>query len=268
MKKYLTILLHVIVIGLTSTLLIYNLFFTEDTDYSRIAKCVVVLVSYIFGISRGERRRRRKTRRNYPIYERDYKDIIGGAFNEDKKSYRKLLEAIDLFNHNESQKAQKILDKLVSKCVRTKDYTAVYMFKALCYEDEKMYEQAIESYQKVVQYDMSDARAWSNMGLLYKDMGRAQEAYDAYYNAITYNPEFPYAYNNMAHFLLHANEPEGAIHYGLKTLEINSKMHQAMSTLSIAYKMLDDEEYSEKYYKMYVLNGGNGENLRAVLNSI
>lgn len=268
MKKFFAILLHVLIIGLSSALLIYNLFFNEDTDYSRIAKCVMVLVGYIFGVSRGERRRRRKARRNYPIYERDYENIISGAFTEDKKSYKKLLEAIDCFNNNQSKRAQKILDGLLSKCVRTRDYTAVYTFKALCFEDKKMYEQAIEAYQKVVQYDIADARAWSNMGLIYNDMGRTQEAYNAYYSAVTYNPEYPYAYNNMAHFLLKANDPEGSIYYGLKALELNSKMYQAMSALALAYKMLDDEENAEKYYKMYVLNGGNGENLRALLNSI
>ena len=51
----------------------------------------------------------------------------------------------------------------------------------------------------------------------------------------------------------------------MKALEINGKLYQAMSAASIAYKMLGDDEMSEKYLKMYGANGGNTKNLRQVL---
>lgn len=265
MKKILLMLLHIIVIGAAAFVVVYSLFFTEVPNYNRVMKSVVVLVGYLYAMVKVMGK---SLGTNYRKYEKDYEDIVGGTFSEDKKNYKKLLQATVYYNQDEYNKAHRTLDELAKKCMRAKDYSAVYMFKALCYADENKNEQAIEAYQKVVQYDMANSRAWSNMGLCYMGIGKMQEAFDSYSNAIKHNPENELAYSNMAYFLIKVGEPEGALAHALKALELNATVYQAMSNAAIAYKMMGDDENAEKFCKMYGVNGGNAKELRSVLETM
>ena len=265
MKRKIIIVLHCFVILVSITFLVYNLFFAEVVDYSRIAKAVVVLVSYFLAITGIKRK---ESPFDYKVYETEYKDILGGTFREDKKSYRKLLNVTVCYNRDQIKKAHKLLDELQEKCVEVRDYTAVYTFRALCFEQEGMYEQAIAAYEKIVQYDMTNSRAWSNLGLRYVEMGRDEEAFQAYSNAILYDSRNPYAYNNMAVYYVNTGEAELALENALKALELNSRLYQAMSAAAMAYKMLGDDVNAEKYCKMYGTNGGNYRELKGVLDTL
>ena len=265
MKKILITLLNIIVIGVSAFIVVYSLFFEEIPDYRRLIKSVVILVGYLYGIARVTGN---PFGQNYRMYEEQYKDIVEGAFEEDKKSYRKLLEATVYYNRDQFKKAHNVLDGLINKCMRAKDYTAVYTFKALCYGEENKNEQSIAAYEKVLQYDMANSRAWSNMGLRYMAIGKMQEAFDAYSNAIKYEPTNAMAYTNMASFLVKAGEPKAGLGYALKALELNSSVYQAMSWAATAYKMLGDDANAEKYCKMYGVNGGNAKDLRRLLETM
>lgn len=243
-----------------SGILIYALFFSQEKDARLISKATVVLFTYILYIVR-----RQRPPSDHKVYEKQYQDIVGGTFEDDKKSYKQLLQVAVYYNQNQYKKAYKLIDKLLEKCRRTKDYTAVYMFQALCLDDENKLEESIQSYIKLLQYDMSNSRAWSNLGLRYMKQGKTKEAHDAYANAILYDSENAYAYNNMASYYVRTGEPEQALTYALKALELDSKVYQAMSAAAVAYKMLGDEENMEKYCKMYSVNGGNAKELRATL---
>lgn len=127
----------------------------------------------------------------------------------------KLGETTVYYNRDQYKKAHRTLDDLAKQCICGKDYAAVYTFKALCYEEERKYEQAIAAYEKVVQYDMANSRAWSNLGLRYAGMGKMQEAFDAYSNAIKHDPENAMAYTNMASFLVNVKYEDHAFGRGL-----------------------------------------------------
>lgn len=263
--KIVLIILHCFIIVVSIALLIYNLFYAAEVDYSRIAKCVVVLMGYLLAITGIKKK---ISPFDYKIYEAEYKDIVDGSFSEDKKSYRKLLRVTEYYNNNQYKKAHNLLNELLKKCVKTKDYTAVYMFQALCFEEEGMYPQAIASYEKVLQYDMANSRAWSNVGIRYSEMGRENDAFQAYSSAILYDSNNPYAYCNMAAYYVRKGEAELALANALRALELNPKVYAAMSNASVAYKMLGDDINAEKYCKMYGTNGGNYKNLKEILDTM
>lgn len=262
MKKKLILVLNILVILFGVAALVYVVFISEEKDYSRILKYTVVLVGYILTVTGVKQKR---VPRGYRVYEDQYQDIVGGAFSEDKRSYKQLLLATAYYNQDKFKKAHQILDKLIQKCQRSRDYAAVYMFKALCYTDEKLYNQAIDAYQKVLQYDMGNSRAWSNMGLRYMELGKSKEAEEAYSNAILYDSKNPFAYNNLGVYYIRMGEAQPALDNALMALELNSTMYQAMGTAALAYKMLGDDVSAEKYCKMYGINGGNATNLKARL---
>lgn len=271
MKKALLILLSIIAIGASAIVVAGNLFYVEIPNYNRLMKSAVVLLVYLYVLLKIVLKGKSLANlfgTNYKKYEKEYKDIIGGTFSEDKKCYKKLLQAIVYYNESKYKQAHRILDELAKQCIRAKDYSAVYMFKALCYNDANELEQAIGAYQKVLQYDMTNSTAWSNMGLCYSTLGKMQEAFDAYSNAINHNPKNELAHSNMASFLLKAGEPQGALQHALKALELNGKLYQSMGAASIAYKMLGDDEKAEKFCKMYGINGGNAKELRKILEKV
>lgn len=265
MRLKIIVILNWIILLTTGTLVVYSLFFAEETDSKLLSKCVIVFVSYLLAMLGVKKR---KSPFDYKVYEVHYKDILEGAFSDDKQSYRKLLKVTVYYNRNQLKKAYKVLEELRKKCMRTKDYTAVYTFWALCLEEERKYEQAIAAYEKVVQHDMANSRAWSNMGMLYMEMGKSNEAFQAYSNAVLYDSKNEVAYNNMAAYFIRIGEVELALENAFKALELNSKMYQAMSTIAIAYKVLGDDMNAEKYCKMYGVNGGNAKELRAILDSM
>lgn len=262
MKVKILIILNVFVLLLVSTILIYNSYIAEEPNYSITSKGVMILVSYlvvILGIGR------KRSAIELKVYEEKYKELIEGTFSEDEKSYREMLQVLIHCNHKKYKKAHKLLDKLQEKCMCDKDYAAVYFLRASCLQNEKKTDRAIAVYEKLLQYDVSNSDAWSNVGILYFEKGKTKEAIEAYTNAILYNSNNDYAYNNRADNYLRMGEVRLALKDALQALEINPNMYQAMATAAIAYKVLGDDANAEKYYKMYGINGDDPKNLESVM---
>ena len=88
--------------------------------------------------------------RSNRIYEKAYAKEIGNAFSRpDTKKYKnKLLSALALYNDNNYPAALKTLEKLEKVCNTADDFSAVLLFKALCYTDSGNPETAISEYCK------------------------------------------------------------------------------------------------------------------------
>ena len=123
MKSKLYIILNIILLFFFIALLVYAAFILKDN--SRILQSLALIAGVLFNLIRSMVKT--PSGGNYAVYEDAYKDILAGAFAEDKKSYQKLLEAADCFNRNKFKKAHKILNKLSKKCTRAKDYPELFM---------------------------------------------------------------------------------------------------------------------------------------------
>ncbi len=239
--------------------LVYFVLFEPEKDYKKIVECVFRIVACIL-ILTGIRKRR--GRPNYRQYEKAYQYFINGAFADDKQSYRKLLEVAACYNFDDHAKAHRLLNQLEKACKNSKDYLAVYVFRAWVYQEQGKLNEAIATYEKFLQYDMTNSLVWSNLGLLYEQAQLSQPAYEAFANAIRFDPQNAKAHNNLANWYIHTGDMEQALRYALKALELNETLYQAMGAASIAYKALGDEEAAEKYCRLYGTYGGNEQNLR------
>lgn len=260
--KYFVKFLYIAATVVLVVLLVNALRSESEINYKVLVESIIRIVGFlliIFGI------RRRRVIPHRSLYEKAYKDILQGVFANDKKSYNTLMEAISYFNLEEYKSALQLLDKLEKECKTTRDYTAVYTFRSLVYEDQKKPELAIEAYEKLLQYDMTNSTAWSNLGLCYRKMDRRQEAFEAYTNAIRFDPMNSMAYNNMACYYIYVGDGNKALEYALMALERDGKNHQAMQAASVAYKALGDDEAAERYCKMCGVNGGDEKQLRKLL---
>lgn len=264
--KIFDIIVKLIFVGIV-IFLCYSLFFTKEKDIKLISKLVGLFITYVIYLLRN-RKYDKVYKQIVSICEEKYKDIISGTFPKDKRSYKKLCQAIVHYNTDEFEKAHKLLDKLLKKCKSKQDYSAVYMFHALSFVDERKMDDAIGAYEKLLQYDATNSRAWSNLGLRYMEKGKMAEARVAYGNALMYNPDNPYAYNNLGNCYLRMGEPQSALDYALKALQINGTLYQPMGLAAMAYKSMGDMENAEKYCKMYAANGGDARDLQETLKYI
>ncbi|MBQ2802604.1 MAG: tetratricopeptide repeat protein [Lachnospiraceae bacterium] len=236
-----------IIISMAATI-VYQLFFAEQTDYRVLSKAAVLFITYLLSILGIKRK---KSIFDYKVFGARYKDTIRDAFHNDKRSYRRLMKAIGLFNDDKYDSAIRLLDELRRECVSYQDISAVLTFKALCYDYQKQYDKVIEVYEELLKHDVRNSTAWSNLGFAYTAVKRNDKAEEAYKNAIQYDSENPYAYNNIAVYYLNCGQPGIAIEYALKAIVLNDKMYQAMSAAAIGYAFLGEEENAMKYCNMY-----------------
>ena len=245
---------------------VYQLAFAEERDIKLMTKAgsaALVLMLALLKI------RPKKTPFDSLIYRDFYKKIIGDAFRSDPRAMRLLTNAITDYNYNKFEKAIKTLDVLLDRhCADSCDFSAVLMFKALCLSESGQKNAAAECYEQLLFHDYSNSTAWSNLGLIYADLGKIQQAEQAYVKAITYDPESPSAYTNFSVLLLHKGDAEKALEYSEKALELDPKLNQAASSAAIASQLLGDEEKLQKYKKLHVLNGGNARELEQTLAAI
>ncbi len=208
--------------------------------------------------------------RSLRIYEKAYKDEIGNAFSRsDNKKYKtRLLKAIALYNENKYGAALNALSELEKFCNTTDDYRAVILIKALCCSDSGATDDAIKEYETLLKYDPKHATGWSNLGILYKKVGKQSDSMKCYENAVKADPENAYAWNNLAQGYLSACKWSKVIEPALRSLELKTNMYQADTALTVAYYALGNTEESKKHFEHAVANGANADNIISVLNNI
>ncbi|MGN1136400.1 MAG: tetratricopeptide repeat protein [Oscillospiraceae bacterium] len=266
MKYKVLKVINIILLLFTVSLFVYELAFAKERNIKLMVKAGTV--SLIFLLSFLRIRPKHSPFDKY-IYKDFYKNIIGDAFSRDTKGMSLLTKAITDYNYNKFEKAIKTLDTLLENyCAESCDFSAVLMFKALCLNESGRNNAAAECYEQLLSYDPSNSTAWSNLGLIYTNIGNMQRAEQAYTNAINADPDNSKAYTNYSVLLLHQGKAEKALESSEKALELDSKLTEAAISAAVASQLLGDEEKLRKYKKIHSLNGGNARELDRTLDAI
>lgn len=245
--------------------LAYQLLFVPEKDVKLIAKLVTVLITYIVAIFKALKRPGISASR---IYEIAYQDDLQDVFRADMRSYNKLLTAIGYYNQNKYRKALKLLTALENACTSDREHAAVLLFQALCHSDQGETAQAISVYEKLLQFEPSNFRAWSNLGLQYANAERSIDAENAYRNAIRCNSQHAPAYANLAVLLLSRDDTQQAITEALHAFQLDTKLYQPLSTVAVAYARQGNAEQARKYLNLYAFHGGDKDALQPVVEDI
>lgn len=243
---------------------IYDVFFQGNNRASDIFRILIIMAGLAISWVKLFRPGRRGTR-NLEFYRKSYADIVDDTFVKDEKSFKQLLKCTKYFNENKHKKALAILDELWRKCRTGRETTAVLILSALIKEDMGDIGGAVADYEKLLRFDGTCARAWSNLGLIYSDNGDYQKAIECYKSAITYAPNDAIYQNNMANAYFRMGEYNLAIEHAEKSLAANGKTYQAATLLSMIYATLGDEELCKKYFTVAVTNGQDPERLRVAI---
>lgn len=264
-KKILWGFLYLLVTVVSVALIVLNLFYVPEPDYGRVIKSSLLLLWVVYCVFMKDKPYSPKTRKEF---QERYKDTLDGLFINDKKAYNKFLQTLIYYDKNKYRDARKQLERMVNLCTNNKEFAAVYLYLGLCFSEENKVEESLISYEKSLKHDMTQWAVWNNIALKYYEMENYQEAYKYFQEALRYNANDDTIYYNMSRLLLDVNEPEGALAFAMKTLELNSKNAEAMAVVAISSKMLGDDENAEKYCRMYGLNGEDAKELREVLQTV
>jgi len=255
-NNLLFIIVNTLILVIAASLLVYELIIADELHFRGIIVGSALVCISLFNYGRL-RYKKTLSQGSFTKCEDGYKKYIEGAFQNSKKDYNKLIKLTMLYNQGQHNKLHRQAKKLLKKCTVGKDYGIVCFFEALAYTEAGEMDMALATYKKVLQYDMTNTFAWSNMGWIYLEQKRLDEAYEAFANGIRFDSKDAYAYGNMAHYYLEIKEPELALEYAEKAFQINANIKEVIQAAAIACKMLGDEEKMQKYIKMYALNGGN-----------
>ncbi len=253
-KNVLYVILMLVVIGL----IVYSLFLAPEKDYGAALKGGLILAGCILSLM-GKKKKRYVP--NYKLYEEQYKEIIEGAFYEDKASYRDLMMAIAGYNFDDFDNAHRRLKRLEKNCKRTKDFTAVYTFDGLCYMEVKDYAAAIESYEKLLRYDMANSLARTNLAVCYMNIGKKDKAKETLQTALRYDPVNAVLYGDASYITLFMGDVETASQYALRSLELDETNEKALQTAALVSQLEGNGAQAEQYKGRYLANGGKAASL-------
>ena len=125
----------------------------------------------------------------------------------------------------------------------------------IAYGDKEKYDKEIECYQKAVEINPEDAKAYYNMGIAYSDKGNYDKAIECYQNAIEIDPLYARAYYNMGRTYFDKGNYDKEIECYQKAVEINPDFAMAYNNMGIAYG--DKENYDKEiecYQKAVEIN--------------
>lgn len=254
MKKWILNTIIIVLFLAIMALFVYDYIILDKPIEDNIVRIVLIVASLVITLIRIN-----KPNQENPLWfiEKVYKDNLGDAFRGKPVLRKKLVFATKLFHEEQYFKANEKFEKLLEKCETEADFSAVYLFSAICHERIGLLEEAKGFYEKSLQYNPYNVSAYNNMATILKDEGNVEEAIIYLKKAIDINPEYLNGYHNLAGIYLDLFDLEKAKYYGEKAYTQDCQIRQVPTTLAVISALLGDKEKEKKYIKHAVKNGQN-----------
>ncbi|MDF2699214.1 MAG: hypothetical protein K0Q49_770 [Haloplasmataceae bacterium] len=129
---------------------------------------------------------------------------------------------------------------------------------ALLYDEINNYDLATDYYHKVLDKDITDARAYYGLGVLYDNQKRFDEAKAYYKEAINYDDDYFEAHFFIANIYDDEKETNLAIYHYKRVIEINPEYFYGYLNLGAIYENLNENEIALDYLlKAQAINDDN-----------
>ena len=112
------------------------------------------------------------------------------------------------------------------------EYSEILHNLAITYEQDELYEDALSTYDSVLERDSKHFRALSNQGSVYTKINALDEAEDKFNKALAINPNYHHALNNLGLVYLYKKDEEAAKAQFLKTIGIHPQDGKGYFNLS------------------------------------
>lgn len=122
-------------------------------------------------------------------------------------------------------------------------YAAAHFNLALLYRNDKRYTEALDAYAAAIHHGIDNIQeVWSNMGVVYSEMHRAEEARKMYERALEIDPGYQPALFNLAGLYEEMGERQEAIDLFKKILGLNPRNWNALARLAQVEDVSGDKE--------------------------
>jgi len=167
-------------------------------------------------------------------------------------SNQELLEkALSLKNKKEFQKAIDLLESLLEKnpdSKKVKKNLIDILFDYGIYLNDEWvlnFKKAAINFQRIVEIDPKNYRAWYNLGIAYFNLNKINEALKAYNKAIDIKPDYEHCYYNIGLIYEAKNNLKLALKYYNKSLSIKPNFpyaRQAKKSIEEQLELLENEK--------------------------
>ncbi len=204
------------------------------------------------------------------FYEREYRNIIRSAFSEPERNKLrlKLFDALAYMDTAELEKTVDVCNSLLPRCVTPHDFCAVLTIKAVCCENMKMLESAIDLYYEALGHDEAFSVGWFRLGVVFTLQEKYRDAIGCLNKALQYDKNDFMSYDLLARIFFLIGEYYLSIENAQKALEISPKLFSSMTMLCLSYAVLKDNKKSDEYFEMAILNGENKGRITKYLDSV
>ncbi len=175
-----------------------------------------------------------------------------GTLKQIDLTYKDFIKGIELLDNNKYNEAIKSFQKVVD--LNPKNDKAFNNMGIAFYYMGK-YEEAIKNYQKVIDLNHEDDIAYNNLGVAFDEVGKYEEAIENYQKTIDLNPKKDKASYNLGVAFDEVSKSEEAIENYQKTIDPNPKKDKAFYNLGLAFDNMGNyKEAIENYQKAIDLN--------------
>ena len=256
-RKIIIFLLLFLIVGIIA-IYIYDVAVLKSNPTENLLRTVLIFASLFLSFVRVVASAKPDS---LPFYENAYSEELNMAFENNKKLRQKLLGATRDYNNGNIKRCINTLLRLLEKTETVYDKCSVKLFLALCMEEAKKYDLAVEWYLSLLGDNPYYSTALSNLSVIYEKTGNTELAVKYGKKAINSNPDNAFAYSNVASAYFSDYDIKNAEEFALKALEIKSNLKQAASLLAIIYSMDNNLEKAQKYSHIAVTSGEDAEEL-------
>ena len=119
----------------------------------------------------------------------------------------------------------------------------------ICLNEQQRFSEGLAFITKSLEIDPGSADAWCNLGLSYFGLELFDKAKDAFSKAISLDASHGASHVNMGNALVNTLEPESALLFLEKGVELESSSANSLWNLSLAYLLTGDFKNGWEYYE-------------------
>ncbi len=174
-------------------------------------------------------------------------------------------QAFTLHSQGNIREATKYYQNFIAQGFQ--DYRA-FSNLGLIYRTLGKSKEAENLYRKAIKINPNYANAYFNLGSILQDLGKSKEAEDSYRKAIEINPNFSEAYCNLGKIFIDLRKSKEAELLTLKAIEINPNYATAHSNMGVILKNLGKLKEAEISYRKAIKFNPNYANAYLNLGSV
>lgn len=251
-----TIILWGILYAAVIVILILAIVLPDTPDWRLISKGAVTLASLTGALLFQKHCIKRRSGNGFLIlqtYRKDYPEFLNTAYQNSRRCKKALEQAVLDMHCDKYEKAIHRLNQLAARNDNTADdLIAVLYFRGLSHQLSGNNTACASDWEELLRLRAASPKVWDDLGTAYFRLERTDDAIRCYESCLLYDAEYVFAYGNLATvYYLKKRDPQKAITYAERALELKPDLYAVASTLALAWRSVGNEKKSTYYRDLY-----------------